>query len=306
MLKNRKITGFVKPVTALADTPKMSAQKLKEWFDSNSTGELKTAVNGVIDDLTGPDGASNIGTAYGMLNDVITYLREKTGSDEEYNNFLSLLARLTKQSQEAYDQYLIDVGGLEQSAQTELTNFLAWIAASRVRSSTQLETAFQEYMAQLNGLEDGAQTELSSFMAWIASSKQSSAAEMRSWLDAIKDILSEDVAGNLLVLIQALQADQPTRQVATLTGVAEADGKLADCTLYATEYAMGVGGIGEGPIGGGPLVSQPLKTTQNFDGTVAVKTLPEYAAMTETHTAGGGLYTLCGADGPRSLVLAAK
>lgn len=303
MLKNRKITGFAKPVTALADTPKMSAQKLKEWFDSNSTGELKTAVNGMIDDLTSSDGASNIGTAYGVLNDVLTYLREKTGSDEEYNNFLSLLARLTKQSQEAYDQYVSEVDGLEQSAQAELTNFLAWIAASRIRSSAQLEAAYQAYQIQLKGLEDDAQVGLSSFMAWIARSKQSSAAEVRDWLDTIKDILSDDVAGNLLVLIQDLQQVQPTQQIATIHSVAEADGKIADCSLFETEYAMGMGGIGDGPIGGGPLYSRPVETVQDYDGTLTVRTLPAYTSMTETYAVGDGNYTLCPAEGTRNLVL---
>lgn len=263
MLKNRKITGFVKPVTALADTPKMSAQKLKEWFDSNSTGELKTAVNGMIDDLTGPDGASNIGTAYGMLNDVLTYLREKTGSDEEYNKFLSLLARLTQQSQDAYDQYIAGVGDLEQSAQVELTNFLAWIEASKIRS----------------------------------------ASDIAAWVETIKGILSGDVAGNLLMLIQALQAREPTQQIAQLTDVAEADGKLADCTLYVTEYAMGVGGIGDGPCGGGPMTDQPLEVTQNYDGTLTVQSVPAYAAMTESYSLGNGMYAFCPATGSQSLVL---
>lgn len=45
-----RITNFEKPVSALADTPQMSADALKEWFDSNSTGELKTSVNGIIDE----------------------------------------------------------------------------------------------------------------------------------------------------------------------------------------------------------------------------------------------------------------
>ena len=45
-----RIVNFEKPVSALADTPQMSADALKAWFDSNSTGELKTSVNGVIDE----------------------------------------------------------------------------------------------------------------------------------------------------------------------------------------------------------------------------------------------------------------
>ena len=266
MLKDRKITGFTKPVSALADTPKMSAQKLKEWFDSNSTVELKTALNGAIDDLTGAAGADNIGTEYGVLSDVLTYLRKKTGSDKEYNEFLSFLARHTAMAKEAYDNYQTGIGGLEESAQLELTNFLAWIEASKIRSSN----------------------------------------EMKDWLATIQGILSGDVAGNLLVLIQALEAKQPTQQIGSLIGVVAADGKLADCTLYLAEYACGVGGIGDGPCGGGPLVTQPMETKQNFDGTLEVRTLPQWGGMNEIHGLGGGRYAFCQDTGSQSLLLVVK
>ncbi len=55
------ISNFQKPVTALADRPIMSAKELKEWFDSNSTNELKTSVNGIASLLDSTNGASNIG-----------------------------------------------------------------------------------------------------------------------------------------------------------------------------------------------------------------------------------------------------
>lgn len=48
-IEEYKITNFKKPVSALADTPQMSADELKAWFDSNTTDELKTSVNGIID-----------------------------------------------------------------------------------------------------------------------------------------------------------------------------------------------------------------------------------------------------------------
>lgn len=253
-------------MSALADTPKMSAQKLKEWFDSNSTVELKTALNGVIDDLIGASGAENIGTEYGALSDVLTYLREKTGSDKEYNEFLSFLARHTAMAKEAYDNYQAEIGGLEESAQLELTNFLAWIEASKIRSSN----------------------------------------EMKDWLATIQEILSGDVAGKLLVLIQALEGRQPTEKIGSLTGVAEADGRVAECALYAAEYACGVGGIGDGPCGGGPLVSQPVETEQDFDGMLVIRTLPQWGGMSEVYDLGGGQYAFCQSTGSQSLLLAVK
>lgn len=50
-LSDHKINSFEKPVSALADKPQMSAAELKAWFDSNSTGEIKTSINGLIDEL---------------------------------------------------------------------------------------------------------------------------------------------------------------------------------------------------------------------------------------------------------------
>ncbi len=56
-IEEYKITGFKKPVTALADTPQMGADELKAWFDSNSMDELKTSVNGIIDSVLADEAA---------------------------------------------------------------------------------------------------------------------------------------------------------------------------------------------------------------------------------------------------------
>ena len=66
-LSDYKITSFAKPVSALADKPKMTAAELKAWFDSNSTNEVKNAVNGIIDALTAAGGAAQIGTTGGNV-----------------------------------------------------------------------------------------------------------------------------------------------------------------------------------------------------------------------------------------------
>ena len=60
MLNDRKITDWTQPVSSLDDRPQMTASALKAAFDSNSN-QLKPAVNGMIDDLTGTTGAGNIG-----------------------------------------------------------------------------------------------------------------------------------------------------------------------------------------------------------------------------------------------------
>lgn len=60
MLNDRKITDWTQPVSSLDDRPQMTAAALKAAFDSN-TNQIKPAVNGIIDDLTGTTGAGNIG-----------------------------------------------------------------------------------------------------------------------------------------------------------------------------------------------------------------------------------------------------
>ena len=62
MLKDRKILNWTQPVTSLDDKPKLTAAALKAAFDSN-TNEVKPALNGMIDDLTGTGGAGNVGTS---------------------------------------------------------------------------------------------------------------------------------------------------------------------------------------------------------------------------------------------------
>lgn len=59
-LIDRKVSDWSQSVSSLDDKPQMTAADLKAAFDSNSN-QLKPAINGIIDDLTGSQGASNIG-----------------------------------------------------------------------------------------------------------------------------------------------------------------------------------------------------------------------------------------------------
>lgn len=49
-LSDYKINEFKKSVGKLDDRPQMSAGELKEWFDSNAEDEIRTSVNGIIDE----------------------------------------------------------------------------------------------------------------------------------------------------------------------------------------------------------------------------------------------------------------
>lgn len=55
-LEDKKITNFSKPVSEMPDVPGAAgytAAQVKEWFDSNSSVEIKNSVNGIIDFLLG-------------------------------------------------------------------------------------------------------------------------------------------------------------------------------------------------------------------------------------------------------------
>ena len=56
-LNNYKINTFSKPVSALADRPRITAAELKAWFDSNTTNEIKSSINSLIDALVALTGA---------------------------------------------------------------------------------------------------------------------------------------------------------------------------------------------------------------------------------------------------------
>ena len=59
-LIDRKVSDWSQSVSSLDDKPQMTAAALKAAFDSNSN-QLKPAINGIIDGLTGSQGALNIG-----------------------------------------------------------------------------------------------------------------------------------------------------------------------------------------------------------------------------------------------------
>jgi hypothetical protein len=62
---SRKITTYTQNVKDLADTPALTATQLKAFFDGRGDNELKTSINGIVDDLSattdGASGADQIG-----------------------------------------------------------------------------------------------------------------------------------------------------------------------------------------------------------------------------------------------------
>ena len=97
-IEQYKIDSFKKPVSALADTPQMSADELKAWFDSNTTDELKTSVNGIVDAVLDmeADAAGVVEALDGKVDKELGKgLSENDYTDEEKQKVESTAASLT-------------------------------------------------------------------------------------------------------------------------------------------------------------------------------------------------------------------
>lgn len=142
-IATRKITTFLKTISALADTPSLgSSALLKAWFDS-SPEELRLEINGLIDDLLavapGASGADNIGSApiagvtgatvYAQLSSLKTLLNNAS-------NILATGNPNTFVTPTAIGQIYIDrTSGLVYTS-TALTN-TSWIIQTPYSSMTQ-------------------------------------------------------------------------------------------------------------------------------------------------------------------------
>ena len=69
-LNEKKITSYADNVKSLSDYPSddgITAAQLKAIFDGRTDKEVKSAINGIIDELTATTGAAQLGTKLGNL-----------------------------------------------------------------------------------------------------------------------------------------------------------------------------------------------------------------------------------------------
>ena len=93
---SRKIITYTQNIKDLADTPALTAAQLKAFFDGRGDNELKTSINGIVDDLSattdGSSGADQIGatpvkdggaeTVQGIIEELDTDIQTHAGNNE--------------------------------------------------------------------------------------------------------------------------------------------------------------------------------------------------------------------------------
>lgn len=112
MLTDRKVNDWSQAVSSLEDKPKMNATALKAAFDSN-TNQLKPAINGIIDDLTADNGASNIGLVVSGID------------GQNIQTVVRNIAAIAQNAQSKSNSAQSDISGIKISlsdAQEQITN----------------------------------------------------------------------------------------------------------------------------------------------------------------------------------------
>lgn len=143
MLTDRKVNNWSQAVSSLEDKPKMNATALKAAFDSN-TNQLKPAINGIIDDLTADNGASNIGLVV-------------SGVDgQNIQTVVRNIAAIAQNAQSKSNSAQSDISGIKISlsdAQEQITNAQGKISSlTSSISSTQWQVSNIE--SEISGISN--------------------------------------------------------------------------------------------------------------------------------------------------------
>ena len=145
------IRNFSKPVSALSDRPIMSASELKQWFDSNSTNEIKNSVNGIASLLDSPAGAANIGCgSYKQFgSDVESFMREAADriiiAQSDIDAVRAMINQVTEAAVKA-QQAAQDAMMYARNA-SEIANDMNWLVLIDPESGT--EMGIQEILYNL-------------------------------------------------------------------------------------------------------------------------------------------------------------
>jgi hypothetical protein len=236
----------------------------------------------------------------------------------EYNALLAFFTGLSDNGQTQYDGFVSALAALQAQAQQNTAiaydDYLAFVNQYKQFIVTQ----YNAYLDFLSGYKTGSTTAYNALLAWFDAFKVDGQAELDEFMDTIRGILGEEEAGNLLNLIQQLQARQPTAQLlfdndygnsgyglqtyggGYKIGVINIAGRYPQCTLYRVSRAFGIGGYGAGGYGGGDAVTIPAEISITGRAGIGIKTLPEFAGYSIIRRTGANEYAIYSTDGEAS------
>lgn len=149
------------------------------------------------------------------------------------------------------------------------------------------------YTSNLNGFFNTFQDNMNLFM-------EVQQTDFIAWYQSVKDIMGDEIAGELTLMIQDLQKEMPVAVVGT---VSNSLGRYPVCNLYKTENAAGLSGAGMTAAGGENIVSVPARF--EFDGynTIRVSTIMEFAEYTTISKINDQMYAFLAENSNKSLLL---
>jgi len=210
-------------------------------------------------------------------------------------------------------------GAMDANRMNEAMN----IIMTMLENGTDLYTAFQNYFELQKGLfETKAQSTQQDFNEYVDQLKlqgdqeieviktdyrqeitrfeEEQEAEFNIWFESVKDVLDAETAGRLFLMIEELQAQQPTQLIATIT---DFGASLPNLFLWRTSNAFGVGGFGYNTFGGGETESFPVKGRKNASGHLEIYSVPEIPAGGQASRMDEDTYLITYANQSENLIL---
>ena len=233
-------------------------------------------------------------TAY---NNLIEYFNSlKIQANENYQILLDHFSYLRDDADEHHQALLEYLNSLRKNADNKYSLLVAYFEQLKEDGNEQYENLFDFF----DGLKTQGDKEYQKFLIWLEDYKDRSSNEFQTWFDSIKGILGSDEAGNLLLLIQELQSQQPTQHIGTITHTLD---KYPQCDLYSYGHGFGVGRFGDGPFGSDALVTIPAKFTLADKSHVAVATIPEFKTDAKVVKMDKSMFALTYPDSEKNLLL---
>lgn len=111
---------------------------------------------------------------------------------------------------------------------------------------------YQQHEQKIIEYTQNAVTAYDAYIDRMTKYETTAKSDFENWFDSIKEILDENMAGNIQNQIEILKDRIPSVNIADVV-LSQSIELYPMCALYESEWAFGVGGAGLGPAGGGAV-----------------------------------------------------